>query len=163
MRLTRTSTCSSRGFTVEQLYRCELDRTSQPDMQNFLTPLRGTSPRGLVLRNQRTGTVVASKLLPALDSETRRTGLLKHTSLPEGAAMLIAPSNAIHTFFMKFPIDVAFLRRNGEIVKITPAMPAWRISAAWGGYAVVEMAAGSFDRAGTKAGDVLVIGSAPAA
>ena len=157
MRLTRTSTWSSRGFTVEQLYRHELDRTTHPDMQSFLAPLKRSDGRGLVLRNQRTGAVVASQLLPALDSETRRTGLLKHTGLPEGAAMLIAPTNAIHTFFMKFEIDVAFVRRDGRIVKIRPAMPAWRMSAAWGGHAVVEMAAGSFERAGTRAGDTLVI------
>jgi uncharacterized membrane protein (UPF0127 family) len=126
-------------------------------MGNFLTPLRQGAAAGLVLRNQRTGVVVASQLLPALDSETRRTGLLKHDSLPEGAAMLIAPTNAIHTFFMKFPIDVAFVRKDGRIVKIRAAMPAWRMAAAWGGFAVVEMAAGSFARSGTTAGDVVVI------
>lgn len=99
--------------------------------------------------------MVASTLLPALDSETRRTGLLKHQSLPEGEAMVIAPTNAIHTFFMKFAIDVAFVARDGRIVKIRPAMPAWRMSAAWGGYAVVEMAAGEFARTGTRVGDVV--------
>ena len=126
-------------------------------MRTFLTPLRARSAGPLVLRNQRTGAVVATRLLPALDSETRRTGLLKHESLPEGEAMLIAPTNAIHTFFMKFPIDVAFVRKDGRIVKIRAAMPAWRMSGAWGGHAVVEMAAGSFARAETRAGDVLVI------
>ena len=127
---------------------------------SFLTPLRTTDASRLVLRNERTGVVIASQLLPALDSETRRTGLLKHASLPDGTAMLIAPTNAIHTFFMKFPIDVAFVRKSGQIVKIRPAMAAWRISAAWGGYAVVEMAAGSFEKAGTLPGDTLVIDSA---
>src|SRR4051794_8767453 len=129
-------------------------------MRSFLTPLRTASAASLVLRNQRTGAVVATRLLPALDSETRRTGLLKHDRLPEGEAMLIAPTNAIHTFFMKFPIDVAFVRKDGRIVKIRAAMPAWRMSAAWGGYAVVEMAAGSFERAGTVAGDHLAIATA---
>lgn len=126
-------------------------------MRTFLTPLLKGMPDALVLRNQRTGTVVASQLLPAFDSETRRTGLLKHSSLPPGAAMLIAPTNAIHTFFMKFAIDVAFVAKDGRIVKITPAMPAWRMSAAWGGHAVIEMAAGSFERAATTVGDKLVI------
>ena len=127
-------------------------------MRTFLTPLRKGSAAGpLVLRNQRTGAVVATRLLPALDSETRRTGLLKHDSLPEGEAMLIAPTNAIHTFFMKFPIDVAFVRKDGRIVKIRPAMPAWRMAAAWGGHAVVEMAAGSFAKVRTAVGDVLTI------
>lgn len=130
-------------------------------MPSFLTLLRKGDGRGLVLRNQRTGAVVASQLLPALDSETRRTGLLKRSGLPEGAAMVVAPTNAIHAFFMKFPIDVAFVRKDGRIVKITPQMPAWRISAAWGGYAVVEMAAGSFAGTGTVVGDTVTIARAP--
>ena len=126
-------------------------------MRSFLTPLLKGNPEGLVLRNQRTGTVVASQLLPAFDSDTRRTGLLKHSGLPDGAAMFIAPTNAIHTFFMKFPIDVAFVAKDGRVVKIRAAMPAWRMAAAWGGYAVIEMAAGSFEYAGTVVGDVLTI------
>ena len=71
--------------------------------------------------------------------------------------MLIAPTNAIHTFFMKFPIDVAFVTREGRVLKIRPAMPAWRMAAAWGGYAVIEMAAGAFERSDTRPGDELVI------
>ncbi len=126
-------------------------------MRTFLTPLLEGMPEALVLRNQRTGSVVASQLLPAFDSETRRTGLLKHTGLPEGAAMLIAPTNAIHTFFMKFAIDVAFVAKDGRVVKVRPAMPAWRMAGAWGGFAVIEMAAGSFETAGTTVGDVLAI------
>ncbi len=126
-------------------------------MRTFLTPLLKGTPEGLVLRNQRTGAVVASQLLPAFDSETRRTGLLKHTGLPEGAAMFIAPTNAIHTFFMKFAIDVAFVAKDGRVVKIRAAMPAWRMAGAWGGYAVIEMAAGSFERADVVIGDNLIV------
>jgi uncharacterized protein len=126
-------------------------------MSTFLKPLTRGDEASLVLRNQRTGALVADRLLPALDSETRRTGLLKHASLPRGEAMVIAPTNAIHTFFMRFPIDVAFVARDGRIVKIRRAMPAWRMSAAWGGYAVVEMAAGEFARSGTEPGDHVVV------
>ena len=71
--------------------------------------------------------------------------------------MVIAPTNAIHTFFMKFPIDVAFVTRDGRVLKIKRAMPAWRMAAAWAGYAVIEMAAGAFERSGTRAGDILAI------
>ena len=74
--------------------------------------------------------------------------------------MLIAPSNAIHTFFMKFAIDVAFVAKDGRVVKIRPALAPWRMAAAWGGFAVIEMAAGSFERAETVAGDTLLIEAA---
>lgn len=129
-------------------------------MRTFLTPLRSRSAHGLLLRNERTGMTVAASLVPAFDSKTRRRGLLAHTSLPDGTAMLIAPTNAIHTFFMKFPIDVAFVARDGRIVKIRSAMPAWRIAAAWGAYAVVEMAAGALARSGTRHGDIVRVMSA---
>jgi len=111
----------------------------------------------MVLRNARTGGVVADTLLPAFDSASRRTGLLKHDSLDARTAMVIAPTNAVHTFFMRFPIDIAFVARDGRILKIAANVRPWRIAAAWGGYAVVEMAAGSFERSRTAAADTLVL------
>ena len=110
-----------------------------------------------MLRNQQTGAVVAHQLLPAFDSATRNSGLLGRHSLDPGTAMIIAPTNAVHTFFMRFPIDVAFVRKDGRILKIRAGLPAWRLAAAWGAYAVVEMAAGSFEVAATGTGDCLTI------
>jgi len=81
---------------------------------HFLRPLQNAAASGLRLRNQRTGETLASRLLPALDSATRKTGLLKHTSLADGEAMVIAPSNAVHTWFMKFDLDLVFVRRDGR-------------------------------------------------
>ncbi len=122
-------------------------------MRTFLTPLRNALTGGLALRNDRTGGTLAHELIPAFDSKTRRSGLLGFSSLPPGTGMVIAPTNAIHTFFMRFPIDVAFVARDGRVVKIRESMPAWRIAAAWGGYAVVELAAGALARSGTRPGD----------
>jgi uncharacterized membrane protein (UPF0127 family) len=100
---------------------------------------------------------VAHQLIPAFDSAARRTGLLGRQELPEGHAMIIAPTNAIHTCFMRFPIDVAFLSREGRVVKTKAAVKPWRIAASWRGYAVVELPAGTLDRCGTLAGDTLTI------
>lgn len=132
-------------------------------MSIFLTPLRRSEAQGLTLRNERTGLTVADTILPALDSESRRTGLLRHTGLPPATAMVIAPTNAIHTFFMKFPIDVAFVARDGRIVKVREALGPWRIAAAWGGYSVVEMAAGALRRTDTRVGDTLSLSPSLAA
>ena len=126
-------------------------------MKSFLEPLLRTSAAPHQLVNTRSGQVVANQLLPAFDSATRKTGLLKHTSLPPGTAMIIAPTNAIHTFFMKFPIDVAFVSKAGRVLKIRAAMPAWRMAAALRGFAVVELAAGALARSETKVGDDLVL------
>ena len=126
-------------------------------MASFLSPLRNADASGFVLRNQRTGAVVAHQLLPAFDSATRNAGLLGRHSLDPGTAMIIAPTNAVHTFFMRFPIDIAFVRKDGCVLKIRRGLPAWRLAAAWGAYAVVEMAAGSFDLAATATGDRLTV------
>lgn len=77
--------------------------------------------------------------------------------------MVIAPSFAVHTFHMRFPIDVAFVARDGRILKIRRAMPAGRVAGAWRGFAVVEMAAGAFAGTGTVPGDVLRLEAAGSA
>jgi len=125
-------------------------------MASFLKPLLdGASTRRII--NQRNNQVVATDVLTAFDSATRRTGLLKHDSLREGSALVIAPTNAIHTFFMRFAIDVAFVRRDGLVVKVRHALPPWRMAAALRGHAVIELPAGTLRRSDTAAGDILLI------
>jgi uncharacterized membrane protein (UPF0127 family) len=58
---------------------------------------------------------------------------------------------------MRFPIDIVFVARDGRVVKISRAVPAWRMAAAWGGYAVIELAAGGAGRAGIKPGDRVAV------
>ena len=109
----------------------------------------------MALRNQRTGLVVAATLEPAFDSASRKRGLLGRYGLPKSHALIIAPSNMVHTFFMRFPIDILFVSRAGLVVKAAADVPARRIVGAWGGFAVVEMRAGSLAGSGTRTGDTL--------
>jgi uncharacterized protein len=124
-------------------------------MVNFLLPFIRHSGGPYELRNARTGRVVAHTIIPAFESTSRRKGLLGRDSLADGAAMIIAPSNAIHTFGMRFPIDVVFVRRNGAVVKIRERVLPWRASMAHMAYAVIELPAGSVARAQLKVGDVV--------
>jgi uncharacterized membrane protein (UPF0127 family) len=126
-------------------------------MPSFLTPLVGAEQGRYQLRNRRSGAVVASRILPAFDSASRRTGLLKHTGLPADTAMVIAPCSSIHTVFMQFSIDVAFVARDGRIVKLRSDVRPWRLAAAFGAYAVVEMTSGAFARTDTVERDQLVV------
>ena len=126
-------------------------------MKSFLAPLLRSSESPFVLTNTRNNHIVAHTLLTAFDSASRRRGLLKHDSLEEGSALIIAPTSAIHTFWMRFAIDVAFVSKEGRVVKVRPAVMPWRMAAAWGAYAVVEMAAGGFDRSETRAGDLIQV------
>lgn len=124
---------------------------------SFLSPMLGDSSSGLVIRNERNQRELANHLLAAFDSNTRRTGLLKHERLPDGSAMLIAPTSAIHTFFMKFAIDVAFVTREGRIVKACHDLRPWRIAIAPGAFAVIELPSGTLARCNTVWGDTLAI------
>lgn len=122
-------------------------------MPSFLSPLARNPAGTFQLVNERTGAVVANQLLAAFDSKTRRTGLLAHESMPAGAAMIIAPTNAIHTFFMKFPIDVLFVAKDGVVVKTRDGLRPWRMSAAWRAHAVIELPAGALQRSPVRVGD----------
>src|SRR5215475_2096820 len=126
-------------------------------MPSFLYPLLRDPSAVFHLVNERTGDVVARQLLVAFDSKARRTGLLAHESLPGGTAMIIAPTNAIHTFFMKFAIDVLFVAKDGVVVKTRDALPPWRMSAAWRAHAVIELPAGSLQRSPVRSGDRLIV------
>ncbi len=110
-----------------------------------------------MLGNSRTGQVIATQLELTADSESRRRGLLGRTSLAEDGAMIIAPCNAIHTFFMRFTIDVVFANRDGLVVKLRPNLAPWRIGIGLGAFAAVELAAGSINRCEIECGDRLKI------
>ena len=128
-------------------------------MRTFLLPLLREPDDRHSLRNERTGALLATHVLAAFDSASRRRGLLRHESFPEGEAIIIAPTNAIHTFFMRFAIDVAFVAKDGRVVKVRAAVPPWRIAGALRAYAVVELPAGTLQRTGTGRGDRLILAS----
>jgi uncharacterized membrane protein (UPF0127 family) len=78
--------------------------------------------------------------------------------LPDGSALIIAPTNAIHTFFMKFDIDVAFVDGTGRVVKTRAALPPWRLAGALRAVAVIELPAQALTRSDTRNGDRLIVG-----
>lgn len=101
------------------------------------------------------GRVLADRADIADTSAKRRTGLLKHTKLDPGEGLWIAPTEGIHTFGMKFPIDVLFLSRNKKVLKIRPNMVRGRIALSLRAHSVLELPAGTLESTGTVAGDQL--------
>ena len=69
----------------------------------------------------------------ARPSRERAKGLIGTQSLPDGEGMLILHCNAVHTFFMRFPIDVTFLDRQDRVVKVVRGVKPWR-PFVWGGW-----------------------------
>jgi len=126
-------------------------------MKSFLSPLLRPGASSLALTNTRHHRIVAHTLLTAFDSSSRRKGLLGRDSLPEGSALIIAPSQAIHTFSMRFSIDVAFVAKDGLVLKVRQAVPPRRIAVSLRAFAVIELPAGALEASDTKAGDRLQV------
>jgi len=115
-------------------------------------PARGVN---LLIRNQTRGTVLADKAAVADTSEKRRTGLLKHTGLAAGEGLWIKPSEGVHTFGMKFAIDVIFMNKKGVVLKLRPNMVKRRISLCLTAHSVVELPVGVIESSQTAKGDQL--------
>jgi uncharacterized membrane protein (UPF0127 family) len=109
------------------------------------------------LVNGRTDAVVAAHVEVAATRRARRQGLLGRASLDSASAMLITPCCAVHTVRMRFPIDVAFVDRHGRAVRLVHALKPWRIAAAFGAHAVVELAAGRLAACSVREGDRLYL------
>lgn len=107
------------------------------------------------MRNETRQTVLADAVDVADTSKARRTGLLKHERLEPGEGLLIAPCSSVHTFFMKFPIDLVYISKKRKVRKVRHAVPAWRMSACLTAHSVIELPAGTVERTGTRAGDQL--------
>jgi uncharacterized membrane protein (UPF0127 family) len=131
----------------------------RPDARGhtFIAPLLRRSQAPHRIHNRRNGRVLAYAVTPAFDSKSRRAGLLGCDSLADGHAMVIAPSNAVHTWFMRFAIDLAFVTKDGRVVKICTSVRPWRVAAALRADAVIELPAGTLARCDTVPGDTLVI------
>lgn len=108
----------------------------------------------------RTGREIA-RLEVARTPLQRIRGLLGRSGLPPGQGMLIEHCWSIHTFFMKFPLDVIFVDSDWEVRRVVRDLHAWRMAASPGASRVVELAAGALEGADLAPGDALKIEENP--
>jgi uncharacterized membrane protein (UPF0127 family) len=87
---------------------------------------------------------------------TRVRGLLGRKRLEADEGVLLRPVGAIHTMFMRFPIDVVFLDREYSVVKVVENVRPWRFAGARGAKAVLELRKGAAARR-LRVGESLVI------
>lgn len=85
---------------------------------------------------------------------TRIVGLLGERNLPSGDGLLIVPSQGVHTWGMQFPIDIAVLDNDWNVMALRHAMRPFRVSRMfWKAAAVLELPAGVLTRTATEVGD----------
>jgi uncharacterized membrane protein (UPF0127 family) len=110
-----------------------------------------------LVRNHTRNTVLAEAADLADTSAKRRTGLLKHERLNPGEGLWIVPCESVHTFFMKFAIDLVYLDKHRKVRKVRHRVPAWRLSMCLSAHSILELPAGTLAETGTRVGDELVV------
>jgi uncharacterized membrane protein (UPF0127 family) len=98
--------------------------------------------------------VLGYKVSGADTFRLRLLGLMFRPSLPQGEGLLIRPCRAVHTHFMRFPIDLVFVDGDNRVVHLIPAMAPWKLSpTVREAEAVLELPAGA--AGATAVGDQL--------
>ena len=108
------------------------------------------------VRNETRGTIVATAAEVADTGRKRRVGLLKKEKLERGEGLWITPCESVHTFFMKFAIDLVYLDGKRRVRKVRHAVPPWRISGCFAAHSVLELPAGAVAASSTQRGDQLL-------
>jgi uncharacterized protein len=103
------------------------------------------------------GTVLATRLDLAGTGESRRKGLLGRESLLPGEGLWIAPCESVHTFFMRFAIDLVYLDRKHRVKKVRDGVGPWRLSACFSAHSVLELPVGTIRSSQTACGDTVEI------
>jgi uncharacterized membrane protein (UPF0127 family) len=116
------------------------------------------SPKGIVrVVGQDGATVVCERCRLANSPWTRLRGLMGKAGMERGQGLVLEPTFAIHTGFMRFPIDAVFLDREHRVVGVREGLVPWRAAMVRGARSVLELASGEASRTGVTVGDRLSI------
>ena len=100
--------------------------------------------------------VLARRARLARTLSQRLAGLLKEEALPEGGGLILLACRAVHTWGMRFAIDVVFADRAWQVVALVSSMRPGRISPIiWRAAAAIELPAGTAVTHGVRIGDHL--------
>jgi uncharacterized membrane protein (UPF0127 family) len=116
---------------------------------------RTHSDSQLKIFNRTRNTILGTSIQLANSGATRRKGLLGRSGLSPGEGIWIVPCESVHTFWMKFPIDLVYLDRNKKVKKVKSDVRPWRLSACLSAHSVLELVPGTISTTQTKPGDTL--------
>ena len=91
----------------------------------------------------------------ATSRRQRTRGLIGRDAF-EGA-FILRPCRQVHTFGMRFAIDIAFCDRSGTVLHVSTLAPKRMSRPVWRSAFAIEARAGSFDRWRLRPGDVVEI------
>lgn len=109
---------------------------------------------------QETSAVIAQKVELATTFWQRGLGLMGRREMKPGTALILKPCNAIHTWFMRFTIDVLFCSEDGIILRCAAGIRPWRIGpVCYKAQYTVELPAGTIRASGLREGQTIKIKS----
>jgi hypothetical protein len=107
----------------------------------------------LVARNLDSGTVIAQKVTVAERRLDRAVGLLSRSHLDAGEGLLIVPCRGVHTWWMRFTIDIVALDAEGRVIDAVSSLKPWRVRLPrQGGVSVLELPEGTLLSSQTQVG-----------
>jgi uncharacterized membrane protein (UPF0127 family) len=114
--------------------------------------------------NATRGSLLGERVRVADTGLARIVGLLGERELRNGDGLLIVPSQGVHTWGMRFDIDVAVVDRDWKVIGISHALRPFRMTRLfWRGAAVLELPTGTLNSTSTSVGDFIEFGAvAPA-
>ena len=113
--------------------------------------------------NRTRGTVFGQSIRVAETGLHRIVGLLGERELPPGDGLLIVPSQGVHTWGMRFPIDIAVLDNEWKVIATRRVMRPFRMTRMfWKAAAVLELPAGALESTRTSVGDMIEFNCASA-
>jgi uncharacterized protein len=128
------------------------------DLGQFFAPQPTAAHQGpQQVMNSTRGTVLATRLEVAGTGGSRRKGLLGRESLLPGEGLWIKPCESVHTFFMRFAIDLVYLDRELCVRKVRSNVGPWRMSACLSARSVLELPVGVIVSTSTVRGDTIEI------
>jgi uncharacterized membrane protein (UPF0127 family) len=107
----------------------------------------------VVLRREDDGQIVCEHVVVADTLSRRMRGLLGRPELLPGDGIVLRPGWSVHTGFMGFPIDVAFIDSDQVVLRVIAGLKPWRTAICRGAHDVVELASGELERRGLGEGD----------
>ncbi len=114
--------------------------------------------RQVEVANATRGTVLGKEVRIADTAVSRLVGLLGNSDLPSGSGLLIEPSSGVHTFGMRFPIDVVALDRRLRVRGVWENLGPFRVAAvSFRTHKVLELPVGAIRESQTQVNDQLIL------